>query len=298
MSPENLRKVHAAAEELEYVPNLAARAMRAEKTMTVGMVVNFEGHPRSELLSTFQDLIAQMETEGYSVLLSLVRNERVDVNVVLQRLLAHRVDGLFYWNARPYQSLSWYERVGVPVIAVVFRDPACAHLPLVTVNAEPAFTAACKDLKSLGHRDFAEIVVDRMGPVYAIYPRLRGVRWHEIRIRHGDAVRDIVKEHLIGPGAPTAVFAAPPISNQLLIAADELGLQIPDDLSVVSYYDPEDAALFRTPITSIRTDYVKLGHAAAATMLDALSGKHITDTIVEDSAQYFPRASTGKVPKR
>ncbi|WP_051790873.1 LacI family DNA-binding transcriptional regulator [Amycolatopsis jejuensis] len=298
VSAENLRRVFAAAEELEYVPNLAARAMRNEKTMTVGMVVNFEGHPHSELLSTFQDLIAQMETEGYSVLLSLVRNEGVDVDTLLQRFLAHRVDGLFYWNARPIRSLAWYERSGIPVIAVVFRHSAVAQLPLVTVNAEPAFTAACRDLRSLGHRDLAEIVVDRTEPLFSMYPRLRGMKWHEIRIKHGDELREIVKERLVGPGAPTAVFAAPPVSNQLLAVAGELGLRIPEDLSVVSYYDPEDASLFRIPLSSIRTDYDKLGKAAAVAMLDALAGKPVEDAIVEDSAQYLPRASTGPVPKR
>ena len=298
VSPENLRRVYEAVEKLEYVPNLAARAMRNEKTMTVGMVVNFEGHPRSELLSTFQDLIAQMEGEGYSVLLSIARNEGVNLDTLLQRFLAHRVDGLFYWNAKPYNSLSWYEKAGIPVIAVVFRDPSLGHLPLVTVNAEPAFTAACQDLKDQGHRDLAEIVVDRMVPLFTMYPRLPGVRWHEIRIQHTDALRDVVAERLLGAGAPTAVFAAPPISTQLFSVADELGIRIPEDLSLVSYYDPEDAHLFRTPLSGIRTEYDKLGNAAATAMLEALAGHTSNDVMVEDSVHYFPRASTGPVSLR
>ncbi|WP_344414194.1 LacI family DNA-binding transcriptional regulator [Pseudonocardia ailaonensis] len=299
VSAENLRRVYAAAEQLGYVPNLAARSMRQEKTMTLGMVVNFEGHPRSELLYTFQDLIANMESAGYSVLLSIVRNEGLDLDTLLQRFLAHRVDGLFYWQARPSNALAWYERSNIPVIAVGFRDPECAQLPFVTLDGAPAFAAACRDLKALGHRDFAEIVVDRADPLYKLYPRMRGVRWREIRIGHGEQdLRNAVEKLLTGGAAPTVVFAAPPTSTQLLSIAGELGLAVPGDLSVVSYFDLEDAGLFRTPLSAIRTDYDKLGDAVATAMLDALSGRQVGDVMVPDSAHFVPRASTGPARAR
>ncbi|GEL21759.1 hypothetical protein PSU4_07130 [Pseudonocardia sulfidoxydans NBRC 16205] len=212
----------------------------------------------------------------------------------MQRFLAHRVDGLFYRQARPSKTLAWYERSNIPVIAVGFRDPECAQLPFVTVDGAPAFAAACRDLEAQGHRDFAEIVVDRADPLYALYPRMRGVRWHEIRIGHGEQdLRAAVEEHLTGSAAPTAVFAAPPTSTALLSIAGELGLTVPEDLSLVSYFDLEDASLFRTPLSAIRTDYDKLGHAVAAAMLDALSGRQVGDVVVPDSAHFVPRASTG-----
>ncbi|GAA4885766.1 LacI family DNA-binding transcriptional regulator [Pseudonocardia benzenivorans] len=299
VSAENLRRVYAAAEQLGYVPNLAARSMRQEKTMTLGMVVNFEGHPRSELLYVFQDLIANMESAGYSVLLSIVRNEGLDLDTLLQRFLAHRVDGLFYWQARPSNTLAWYERSNIPVIAVGFRDPRCAQLPFVTVDGAPAFAAACRDLKAHGHRDFAEIVVDRVAPLHKLYPRMRGVRWREIRIGHDEQdVRDAVEEHLTGPDAPTAVFAAPPTATTLLSAAGELGLRVPEDLSVVSFFDLEDAPLFRTPLSAIRTDYDKLGAAVATAMLDALAGREVGDVLIPASTHYIPRASTGPARER
>lgn len=267
--------------------------------MTLGMAVNFEGHPRSELLHTFQDLIAHMESAGYSVLLSIVRNEGVDLDTLLERFLAHRVDGLFYWNARPSNSLAWYERFDIPVIAVVFRDPDCARLPLVSVDGTPAFTAACKELKALGHRDFAEIVVDRFEPIHKMYPRIRGVRWHEIRVGHRkEELRDAVEQHLHSSNTPTVVFASPPTTTQLLSIADEFGIRIPKDLSVVSLFDLDEAPLFRTPVSGIRTDYDKLGQAVATAMLEALAGRPVNDVMVENSAHYIPRASTGPARTR
>jgi LacI family transcriptional regulator len=298
VSPENLRRVFEAAEKLEYVPNLAARAMRNEKTMTVGMVVNFEGHPRSELLSTVQDLIAQMEDAGYTVIVSIARNERVDPDQLLQRFLAHRVEGLFFWNARRATSLAWYERAGIPVVAVAFRDPELTQMPLATVDAAPAFADAGRDLVRLGHRHVAEIVVDRIKPIFTMYPADPDLRWQELRMAHGDALRDVLSRALAGPDAPTALFAAPPISSEVLHVADELGIRIPEDLSLISYYDPEDVELFRVPLSSIRTDYDKIAAAAARTMLDALAGQPVQDAILPDSAAYVPRASTGPAPAR
>jgi LacI family transcriptional regulator len=294
VSAENLKRVFAAVEEVGYVPNLAARAMRSEKTMTLGMVVNFEGHPRSELLGVFQSMIGHMESEGYSVLLSIVRNGGVALDTLLQRFVAHRVDGLFYWNARPSSSLIWYERTRVPVVAVGFRDPACASLPFVTIDGAPAFMAACKDLKSLGHKYAAEIAIERAPVLHKLFASPRSMKWLDIRVGSSlDELREVVKTQLCGRGAPTAVFATPPTSTQILAVAEELGIRIPEDLSLIALSDLDEAPLLRTPLSGLRTDYEKMGHAAALTMMEALAGNRVQDVILGDSVHYIPRGSTG-----
>jgi len=299
VSPENLERVLAAAKELGYIPNLAARSMRNVRSMTIGMAVNFDGHPRNELMTVFQSMIGQMESVGYNVLLSVVTSSGVDIDTLLRRFIAHRVDGLFYWNAQQADSLSLYEQAGVPVIAVGFRSDDCTSLPLVSMNGSPAYEAAISHLTALGHRVVAEFAVNRDIFTHKLFVPARRVKWLDLKAGHSrDEVRDLLIATLNKRRPPTAIFATMAVALDILSVCEELGIRVPEDLSVVALSDSDAAPLLRTPLSSIRSDYDKIGRAAAAAMLDALDGKPITDVIVEDSAVYIPRGSTGPARDR
>jgi LacI family transcriptional regulator len=299
VSEANLKRVFAAVDELGYVPNLAARSMRHEKSMTIGMAVNFEGHPRMELLAVFQTLIGQLEALGYSVLLSIVWSEGVEVDSLLRRFIAHRVDGLIYWNAKPSSSLLLYERAKVPVIAFGFRSADCVDVPLVTVDVGAALATVIKRLKSLGHKVVAELAVERHLFLNKLSPTPRGIRWRDLRVGYDiEDVRALVDRELTGPDAPTAVFASPPTAQQVLAVCEERNIRVPEDLSLIALTDSDDFALMRTSLSSIRTDFELLGHAAASALVDALAGKPVEDVILENAAHYIERASTGPAPQR
>jgi LacI family transcriptional regulator len=294
VSPENLKRVLAAVEEVGYIPNLAARSMRNVRSMTIGMAVNFEGHPRNELMTVFQSMIGQLETLGYNVLLSVVRSSGVDIDTLLRRFIAHRVDGLFYWNAEPTDALSLYKQANVPVIAVGFRSAGCEHLPLVSMNGSPPYESAIAHLKALGHSYVAEFAVDRGIFTHKLFVPPRRMRWLDLKAGHSrDEVQELLISTLSKRQPPTAVFATMAVALEILSICEEHGIRVPEDLSVVALSDSEAAPLLRTPLSSIRSDYTMIGLAAASAMLDALDGKPTHDIIVEDSATYIPRGSTG-----
>lgn len=299
VSAENLRRVLAAAEELGYIPNLAARSMRNVRSMTIGMAVNFGGHPRNELMTVFRSMISQLESVGYSVLLSVVHTSGVDIDTLLRRFLAHRVDGLFYWNAQPAESLSLYKQAGVPVVAVGFRSDECSDLPLVSMNGSPAYEAAIAHLNALGHSVVAEFAVDREILTRKLFVPPRRVKWIDLKASLSrEEVQDVLISTLNKRRPPTAIFATMAVALEILSICEVLGLRVPEDLSVVALSDSEAAPLLRTPLSSIRSDYDKIGRAAAGVMLDALEGTPAHDVIVEDSAVYIPRGSTGPAPRR
>ena len=299
VSEQNLERVFAAAEKVGYVPNMAARSMRSVRTMTIGVVVNMDLHPGFELMNVLNSVIGDMEAQGYSVLVSVVRGAGVDVDTLLRRFIERRVDGLFYLNAQPAKSLSWYRRAGVPVLAIALRDEACQELPLVAVDGKPAYDAAMKELRALGHRIAGEIAVDPTVSFNRMYPAAGKIRWQTLSAGHSqDDIRVLIQRVIDDPAGPTVIFAQLPVALQILVVAEQLGLTIPDDLSLVSINDSAAAGLLRTPLSSIRSDYERQGHAAAEAMLEALAGHKLGDVIVRDGTEWIDRGSIGPVRKR
>src|SRR5205814_942766 len=68
---------------------------------------------------------------------------------------------------------------------------------------------------------------------------------------------------------PTAVFCATdPIAMKVYVAANRLGLKIPDDLSVVGYADFSFSEDMLPPLTTVRQDPYQIGTVAAKMLLD------------------------------
>src|SRR5690606_29970061 len=85
-------RVWAAAEELGYRPNVAARGLRLARTMTIGAVFNRLESPVA--LEVFDGLGEAAHKHGYSVLVANAGGSAEEYQVVLQRLFDQRVDAL------------------------------------------------------------------------------------------------------------------------------------------------------------------------------------------------------------
>jgi LacI family transcriptional regulator len=295
VSPENLRRVRAAAEALGYVPNVAARSVRGGQTMTIGIVMNLDFHPDTGLLAILNSTIVDMEEHGYTVLISTARSGAAEVDTLLRRLIERRVDGLFYWNARPAKSLALYARAQIPVLAVALRDDACADLPLVTQESLPTYRRVMARLGALGHRVVGEL--GSPNPAQRSHDaaaRAEGLTWRRLDAADDAAsVHSLLASLLASDDRPTALLAPYPTALLVLDACERLGLSVPGDFSLVALNDSAGAALLRTPLATVRTDFEALGHAAAAAMLRALDGETLTDLIEPTGIDWVERASIG-----
>jgi LacI family transcriptional regulator len=296
VSEKNLERVLAAAERLGYVPNDAARSMRGIPSMTVGMVMHLDLHPGGELMTVLHSMMAEIERLGYTVLISVTRGDPHELDTVLRRFIERRVDGLFYWNAQPSKSLALYRQLGIPVLAVGFRSPQCDDLPLITVDSAPTTRLVSRRLRALGHQVALEITTH--GAPELLAPRSKGgVCWQRTELGFNlESVVDLVKSLRSTPDSPTVIVANYPTALQILEACEGLQIRVPEDLSVVSTLDGIGAALLRTSLSAIRTDYERLGQVASATMLRAISREPINDEIVPKSVQWVERQSTGSAP--
>ncbi|CAM5617289.1 HTH-type transcriptional repressor PurR [Streptomyces fumanus] len=190
------------------------------------------------------------------------------------------VDGLVVVGTLPDPAALDAVAGRVPVVVAGAREAVPPGVDVVAGDDERGARLATEHLIGLGHRDIAHIA--GYGEVGAL--RRRG--FASAMAAHGLAGRAVVEPSdmteegghratvrlLARPGRPTAVFAVNDIACVgVLSAADELGLRVPRDLSVVGYDNTGLARLRHLWLTTVDSAGHEVGRRAARCLLDRLA---------------------------
>ena len=195
---------------------------------------------------------------------------------------------------------------GIPLVVVDPTGEPLHDTPSVGATNWSGGLTATRHLLELGHRRIGVIA----GPENLLCSRARldgyraamdaaGVEVDPDLIRHGNFfVNEAIQEGLVllrrSPETrPTAIFA---LNDQqavgVYLAARELGLHIPDDLSVVGFDDIPTARWASPPLTTVKQPLVQMAVAAAQLVLRLAAGEHPTETRIELATSLVVRSST------
>jgi DNA-binding LacI/PurR family transcriptional regulator len=203
------------------------------------------------------------------------------------------MDGAIVYSCSPVEySVEWLRRRHLPL---VFVDQA-GEQSFSTVNVEDraGARAAAAHVLELGHRRVAVLTagpegVTAPGEWFVVQERMRG--WRDALDPAGivpvvQHVADTGPEEglaaarvlLAGPDRPTAVLCfSDALTADVLHAAAEAGLRVPDDLSVIGFDDSPLARRLRPGLTTVRQDVVEKGTRAAAELVAAVRGRRTGD---------------------
>ncbi len=308
--PETRRRIHDAVEELGYSPSHAARSLRLSRAFAVGLLVPDLSSPIYDQLIRGIDETA--EELGYQVLVS--RTERLTHGAGFLRRLAGegRVDGFLVQrrdeaDLRDFAPLA--DAGGRPVILVNSR---WSRRGSVVHDDVRAGHIATQHLLDLGHRDIALIGGNKQshsakarerGFVEALHDAgtRRRSAWDLHRRYEPEAGRLAMRELCTsGRRRPTAVVVAN-INAAIgaLQGALELGLKVPEQLSLVAIHDWWAADYVRPKLTTVRLPQYQLGQAAMRLLHLCLSGEPADDRTVTDPPPFLiERESTAPPPRR
>jgi len=301
-------RILAAAAELGWAPSHRARALSSSRALTVGLVVA----RTPETLSAdpfFPAFIAGIETtladRGQALLLQVVPDQEAERRSYEGLAASGRVDGVFLTDLRhddPRPAL--LESLGLPAVLIAPEPVTCASA-VVIVDDRPGIASAVEHLVALGHRRIAHV----SGPVEFVHTRTRREAWagavaaaglDEIPCFHSDfspaggahATQRLLELH----EPPTAiVYANDLMAIAGMSAAQTRGLSVPGDLSVTGFDDTPIAAHLRPPLTTVRTDAVGWGRAAAQCLL-RLVDEGAAREVTLPPPELVLRASTGPPP--
>jgi DNA-binding LacI/PurR family transcriptional regulator len=258
--------VRAAAAELGYRPNVAARALRTGVARSVALVVPDITNPFFGRVLRGAQRAAQQAS--YTVVLVDIGNNRAWEEASVQALLAGPADGLLLFEADLPPGTS--ER------AIQIEMCPGRGLPVVRLDVESGVDQAVDHLVALGHTRIGHLasgfdaptfdlrrdrLAERLGapPPSVLAPfTFEGAR---------EAARELLEHDL------TAVFCDDDIlAGGLYLAARERGVRIPEDLSVIGFDDLDFARVLAPPLTTVAVDAEGLGALAFETLARVLAG--------------------------
>ncbi|WP_433796231.1 LacI family DNA-binding transcriptional regulator [Actinoplanes sp. CA-252034] len=291
-------RILAAADELGYVgPDPTARALAKGTTGTIGIVLT------SALRYAFTDQIAtsflgaiaeQLAPTGLAITLLTSADSGA---IVPARDLA--MDGALVYSCDPTSSVvDVLTRRRLPLV-YVDQDPV-AEISSVNVDDRTGARAAAQHLIDLGHRHIGLLLSGLHGPHGVVdadvslldghASRQRLLGWQDalhpagitpIAVRQDgtglNPARRGARLLLDRSDRPTAVLCfSDVVAHGVLQIAAELGLRVPDDLSVVGFDDNPIAAQVQPALTTVRQDVEAKGRAAAAALTAAIAQSRTT----------------------
>ena len=283
VSKATRRKVLQAISELNYRPSAAARRrLQPAAEKSVGLVIK-------EVHNTyFADIIIGVQqvaqAQGYNVLVvSSERNYKLEHQIV-ELLTAKDVDGIIINplldEDADLSHLFELKRRNIPL--VLLESLRGLQASMVDVDNEAASKAAVEHLIGLGHKR----IVHFAGPRYSMHSdeRIEGVRrafsaqrlvfTDDDLVHAGARLEDGYRAGLAffrerSPAdVPTAVTCYNDlVAIGLMRALRELGLRVPEDVSIIGYDDIDMAQYAAVPLTTVRVPKVEVGRRAAQILI-------------------------------
>jgi DNA-binding LacI/PurR family transcriptional regulator len=269
-------KVLKAVEELGYFPNLSARSLKTNRTLTIGIII-------PDITNPFFPIVVRgaqnvFKQEGYTIILCNSFEEEYEEKKHLNILEAKKVDGILLIKAPSRMNDSKYmERLKNFPIPIVYIDrlPDLQDIPAVVADNISGGYDATLHLIKLGHKNIAAITVQY--PITVHKERLQGyfsaLNDHNIPINKQYIQKGIpsiqegisLAQSLINMNnRPTAIFVT---NNKLTIglmkALEIAGLKCPQDISVVGYDDFDWENVFHPRLTVIAQPAYEMGETAA-----------------------------------
>ncbi|WP_127491641.1 LacI family DNA-binding transcriptional regulator [Paenibacillus glycanilyticus] len=291
-SDKTKQKVIKTIEDMGYHPNAIARYLNNRRTQTIGVM--FPAVTNEFSSAVLQGIEEYALERGYSV---LVCNTAVDGNRTmkyLQVLRERQIDGIIFASeVLKHEYKQMLDTMQVPIVLVSSKneDP---KVPFVKVDDRQASYDAVRYLIDKGHKDIAMIAGTPEDPIAGI-PRLqgykdalndKGIPFRSSRVAYGDfhydsgkAAMETLLEHERGI---TAVFAA---SDEMAVgamnAAIQLGIRVPEDLSVIGYDNIRLSRMIYPALTTVGQPLLQLGRDAVDKVITMIeTGKIVPSLIV------------------
>ncbi len=269
--------VRAAAQELGYRPNVAARALKTGAARAIVMVVPDITNP------FFGGLLRGAQTAaraaGYAVALIDTDNDREWGTASAEALRAGLADGLLLFEVDPPP----FAAGGEPI--VVIESESRGH-PFARLDVEGGSEAAVRHLLELGHRRIGHVAAPFDLPTFSarrsVVDRLVPAPVARVRTVFGlDPARAAALELLRAHPDLTALFCDDDVIGAgAYLAARELGLRIPDDLSVVGFDGLDLSRVLDPPLTTVLADGEELGRVAFELLSALLAGERPESRVV------------------
>lgn len=304
VSEATRRRILAIADEIGFSPSSAARALSGATAKAVGLTLCRPARILG-IEPFFMELISGVEAElsarSYALTLQVVTDPEAEIAVYRRWWAERRVDGVLVCDLRTDdRRVPALEELQLP--AVVIGGPGhTGGLASVWSDDAAALAETVEYLVALGHRRIA-----RVGGLPALlHTEIRNRAFTDVCRRLGlDDASTVWSDYTGEEGAratrrllssarrPTAViYDNDVMAIAGLSVAQEMGLAVPGDLSIVAWDDSPLCQLVHPPLTALGRDIPAYGAHAARHLLAVIAGEQVSG-LQDETAHLTPRGST------
>lgn len=294
VSEETRERVQKIIQETNYAPSETARALISGKTNTIGILVMYDlsRFPQDFLPTLLEGISFSLYERGYgcTLLFDQVNGKK---NVISKRMLQKgQIDGLLIVSVeRDAAVRKRVQDTDVPVVLVNQRIQE-ENVGYVVADEVRGSCEAVTYLLENGHRNIGYLggtpvfsTSEERLEGYKKALKSHGVPFRPTLCRVGDfdnqksyqQVLELLQQH----PEVTAIFAAnDAMALGAYRAAAELGLSIPQDLSVVGYDNQEYCQYIQPPLTTVSKHRRAMGKKAASLIVEAIESKKSPGKVV------------------
>lgn len=260
-----LEKMH----EWGYTPNINAQRMQRNSTNLVAFFSEKDALEDPYQLEVLRTLCTELRTRGYDLILDLANDsEGEDRYLPLQnRIAAHAIDGSIVIGQR--LSMEVLRTISTPFSPCIYVDNynlthhSCENVGLLMVQNRDAFQEVIVNLAKMGRRDVVFLgrnPDDRVqGEILEMFSQ-NGVELHDGRVVYSEeseekarlAMETILKSKRLPQAILARTYAQ---ARGAYSVAREMGIAVPEKLSIISCGDRHHAQLKDLPLSFVAFDF-------------------------------------------
>lgn len=305
VSPDKVARVREAARELGYVPNTLARSLNSGRSYTIGIVLAYLKNPFYP--DALQRLSERLSERGYHVMVFFAANLAEEVDGVVEDLVAHQVDGIILASVSMSNELTLRLRELKLPFVLFNRGQDDDALPSVTARNFEGGRIAGRFLAQGGHTRIAHI----SGWRKSLNGRDRQAGFIAGLNDHGlepFAIKDSHYRRSMAIDATRAFFAGSEVPDAIFVGNDhmafavletlrcEMGLRVPEDVSVIGFDDVAMSAWKVFDLTTVRQPANRMVQECVRMLLGMIEENETPEGRLEIESRLIVRGSA-RIPE-
>ncbi|MEW7314930.1 LacI family DNA-binding transcriptional regulator [Buttiauxella gaviniae] len=291
ISPEAQERVLKAIEELNYQPNKLARALTSSGFDAI-MVISTRSTKTTAGNPFFSEVLhaitARAEREGFDVILQTSKNSEEDLQKCINKIKQKMIKGIIMLSSPTDESFfEALDQYAIPVVVIGKVDGEFKHVCSVDTDNYHDSVALTQMLLNKGHQKIAclhapldyHVSVDRLAGFKDCLNK-QSINLPDEWVVDGGYTNETAltaaQKLLSGKNLPQAVFATDSLKLMSVYrVAQEKGISIPQQLSVVGYSNDMLSFLLSPPPGGIEVPTLELGAVGSAVLFDKIFGKGV-----------------------
>ncbi len=303
VSEKARERIYAAAKELNYAPNVIARAMVRKRTENISFIIHEKQYPA--VLNPFYSVVLETVMQesarhGYSIFVTTNQEMRLPSGDIYIR---RHMDGVLCVGEVNRELIGEFHKQGIPVV-LLNNYLEMDGLLCVTADHFHGAEAATEHLYQKGHRKIG-LLAGRFSKQVSearLSGYMKALSAHELPFQGQDVVdidptledsEQAMAEILQRPDHPTAFLCTnDTIAVGAMKAVFRAGLRVPEDIAIVGFDDSYISRVIEPELTTVRIDAEYMGRLAAQKLFDLIDGKPAETMQVEIPVQLIVRGTT------